>query len=103
MIYNFLSLTFNRRFCLQINFSEKGYIFSLTFLFNALNWLEREVYDMFGIFFINHKNLKRILTDYGFNAYPLRKDFPCSGFFELNYSSSYYKLRKFKMFSSFLH
>ncbi len=59
---------------------------SLCSLYNSANWLEREVFDFFGIFFIDHPDLRRILTDYGFNGYPLRKNFPLSGFLEVKYS-----------------
>ena len=55
-------------------------------IYKAANWLEREIWDMFGIFFVNHKDLRRILTDYGFEGYPLRKDFPLSGFLEVYYN-----------------
>lgn len=58
---------------------------SLTSLFKSSDWLEREIWDMFGIFFFDHPNLRRILTDYGFTGFPLRKDFPLSGYTELRY------------------
>jgi len=61
---------------------------SLTFLFPGLNWQEREVWDMFGITFLNHPDLRRILTDYGFLGHPLRKDFPVSGFVEVYFDET---------------
>lgn len=65
---------------------DELFINSLCLLYNSANWLEREVFDFFGIFFIDHPDLRRILTDYGFNGYPLRKNFPLSGFLEVKYS-----------------
>jgi len=56
--------------------------------YNSANWLEREVWDMFGIYFVNHPSLRRILTDYGFEGYPLRKDFPLTGYFEVRYDDT---------------
>jgi len=61
-------------------------------LFLASNWFEREVWDLFGIFFSDHSRLRRILTDYGFIGYPLRKDFPCVGFYEVRYSENLQKI-----------
>jgi len=65
---------------------EYNKVKSLTLLYSSVNWLEREVWDMFGIFFENHIDLRRILTDYGFLGYPLRKDFPLLGFVEIKYN-----------------
>ena len=62
---------------------------SSTHLFKAADWYEREVWDMYGIFFKNHKDLRRILTDYGFEGFPMRKDFPQSGYVELRYDNDY--------------
>ena len=63
-------------------------MFSVTNVFSAAGWFESEIWDMFGVFFKNHSNLKRILTDYGFQGYPLRKDFPLSGFIEMRYNET---------------
>ena len=65
---------------------------SIHSLYLSSNWLEREAWDLFGIFFYNHSRLRRILTDYGFVGYPLRKDFPCAGFYEVRYSESLQKV-----------
>jgi NADH-quinone oxidoreductase subunit C len=67
-------------------------ISSVSGIFLSAGWFERETWDMFGIFFTEHSRLRRILTDYGFNGYPLRKDFPCVGFFELRYSEESQKV-----------
>ena len=86
LIYLFLSLEHNTRIKLLIKFELNSVINSLTKIFPAANWMEREVFDMYGIKFKNHPDLRRILTDYGFKGHPLRKDFPLTGFNEVRYS-----------------
>lgn len=86
IIYNLLSLKYNNRLKIKININELESIESIINIYKSANWLEREAWDMFGIFFFNHKDLRRILTDYGFEGYPLRKDFPLSGFSEIYYN-----------------
>ena len=76
----------NLRIKILINFSSEEKIPSMTKLYPSANWMEREVFDMYGIKFKNHPDLRRILTDYGFDGYPLRKDFPLTGFNEVRYS-----------------
>ena len=88
IVYDLLSIRYNTRIRIKIFTYELGSIFSSTNIFSAAGWFESEVWDMFGIFFKNHINLKRILTDYGFNGYPLRKDFPLSGFIEMRYNET---------------
>lgn len=85
VIYNFLSLKFGVRIKLKIKTSELKPVPSISSIFCSANWLEREVWDMYGIFFSNHNDLRRILTDYGFEGYPFRKDFPQVGFIEVRY------------------
>lgn len=88
VIYNLLSIRFNSRLKVKIQINELQQIDSIINIYKAANWCEREIWDMFGIFFINHPDLRRILTDYGFEGYPLRKDFPLSGFLEVFYNES---------------
>ena len=88
MVYIFLSITNNSRLLVKFRVNENDTIDSLTALFPAANWYEREIWDLFGISFKNHPDLRRILTDYGFNGYPLRKDFPLSGNVEVRYDFS---------------
>ena len=86
LIYLFLSHEHNQRIKLSINFATNKVINSITKIFPSANWMEREVFDMYGIKFKNHPDLRRILTDYGFKGHPLRKDFPLTGFNEVRYS-----------------
>jgi NADH-quinone oxidoreductase subunit C len=86
LIYLFLSHENNLRIKISINFDMTKQIPSITKIFPSANWMEREVFDMYGIKFKNHPDLRRILTDYNFKGHPLRKDFPLTGFNEVRYS-----------------
>ena len=86
LVYLFLSHEFNQRIILKYSISENEIIQSLTSIYPAANWMEREVFDMYGVSFKDHPDLRRILTDYGFDGHPLRKDFPLTGFNEVRYS-----------------
>ena len=88
VVYNLLSLHHNSRLRIKTSVDEITPVDSLVSLYNSANWWERETCDMFGIFFANHPDLRRILTDYGFEGHPLRKDFPLSGFVEVRYDDS---------------
>ena len=85
VVYNLLSLTKNRRVRLKVEIDEDTPLPSLSDLYPPANWFEREVYDMYGVLFDNHPDLRRILTDYGFEGYPQRKDFPLTGYTEVRY------------------
>ena len=86
IVYLFLSHEFNHRLILSYTINENELISSLTSIFPSANWMEREIFDMYGIKFIDHPDLRRILTDYNFKGHPLRKDFPLTGFNEVRYS-----------------
>lgn len=89
LIYNFISHFYNIRYRISLNIRELHPIESINSFFECAKWQEREIWDMFGISFKNHPDLRRILNDYGFRNYPLRKDFPLSGFSELIYTDIY--------------
>lgn len=82
------SLRYNTRMCVVVKVNEVFPLPSTTSLYRSANWLEREVWDLYGIFFDSHPDLRRILTDYGFSGHPLRKDFPLTGFVEVYYNDS---------------
>ena len=86
VIYLLLSHENNLRIIINLNINEKEVIPSITKIFPSANWMEREIFDMYGISFKDHPDLRRILTDYGFKGYPLRKDFPLTGHYEVRYS-----------------
>jgi len=88
VVYDLLSLTFNSRLRIKVFLNETTPIYSLTSIYINANWWEREIWDMFGIFFNQHPDLRRILTDYGFEGNPMRKDFPLYGFIELRYDEN---------------
>jgi NADH-quinone oxidoreductase subunit C len=92
VVYLFLSHENNFRISLKINIDEHEIVPTLTNIFPSANWQEREVFDMFGIKFADHPDLRRILTDYEFEGYPLRKDFPLTGYKEVRYSAEYQKV-----------
>uniref|UniRef100_A0A6J0UAU7 NADH dehydrogenase [ubiquinone] iron-sulfur protein 3, mitochondrial n=1 Tax=Pogona vitticeps TaxID=103695 RepID=A0A6J0UAU7_9SAUR len=85
IVYNLLSLHYNSRIRLKTYTDELTPIDSAVSVHQAANWYEREMWDMFGVFFANHPDLRRILTDYGFEGHPFRKDFPLSGYVEVRY------------------
>ena len=86
IVYLLLSHENNQRVIININIDEKTTVPSITKIFSSANWMEREVFDMYGISFQDHPDLRRILTDYGFTGYPLRKDFPLTGHTQVRYS-----------------
>jgi len=85
VVYHLLSYRHNQRVRLQVVTSEEDPVPSVVKLFSSADWYERETWDMFGITFSDHPDLRRLLTDYGFDGHPLRKDFPLSGFVEVRY------------------
>ena len=92
VVYLFLSHEFNQRIVLSYLINENEVIPSLTSIYPAANWMEREVFDMYGVKFKDHPDLRRILTDYGFEGHPLRKDFPLTGHTEVRYSEDQKKV-----------
>ncbi len=85
IVYNLLSVRHNSRIRVKTYADDATPIASITSLYDGANWYEREVYDLFGVFFVGHPDLRRIMTDYGFDGHPLRKDFPLTGYTEIRY------------------
>ena len=85
VVYCLLSLTLNQRIRVKTQTNTSSAVPSVTGVFNAANWWEREAWDLFGIYFSDHPDLRRILSDYGFDGHPLRKDFPLTGYVEVRY------------------
>ncbi len=85
VVYNLLSLRLNQRIRVKVKVDEEGVVPSATAVYNAANWFEREAWDLYGILFADHPDLRRLLTDYGFEGHPLRKDFPLTGYVEMRY------------------
>lgn len=85
LTYNLFSQASNSRILLSIFTKENEFVSSLIGIFKASNWAEREIWDLYGIRFLNHTDLRRLLTDYGFKGFPFRKDFPLTGYIELRY------------------
>ncbi|MBX3509531.1 NADH-quinone oxidoreductase subunit C [Parvibaculum sp.] len=85
VVYHLLSMYQNQRIRVSVTTSEDAAVPSVVSVFPAANWYERETFDMYGVLFSDHPDLRRILTDYGFNGYPLRKDFPLTGYVEVRY------------------
>ncbi len=85
VVYHLLSMTKNRRVRVKVQVDEDTAVPSVVDIFPAADWFEREAFDMYGIFFSGHPDLRRLLTDYGFHGHPLRKDFPMTGYVEVRY------------------
>ena len=85
VVYHLLSVGNNLRIRLKVSIDGEGSVPSITTLYNTAGWFEREVWDLYGIYFTDHPDLRRLLTDYGFEGHPLRKDFPLTGYVELRY------------------
>jgi len=85
VVYNLLSIKYNNRLRVKINVAEGELVATATSIFSAAGWYEREVWDMYGVYFSGHADLRRILTDYGFDGHPQRKDFPLTGYVEVRY------------------
>jgi NADH-quinone oxidoreductase subunit C len=106
VVYNLLSLKHNLRIRLKVSTDEESPVPSAAAVYSAASWFEREAWDLFGIYFADHPDLRRLLTDYGFEGHPLRKDFPLTGYVELRYDEDqkrvvYEKVRLKQEFRSF--
>jgi len=106
VVYNLLSLKLNQRIRVKVAADEESLVPSISGVYSAAGWFEREAWDLFGIFFADHADLRRILTDYGFEGHPMRKDFPLTGYVELRYDEEqkrvvYEKVKLTQDFRSF--
>ena len=88
IVYNLLSMRFNQRVRIKVRATEDDLVPSIVRVFSSANWYEREVWDLYGVMFSDHPDLRRILTDYGFEGHPLRKDFPLTGHVEVRYDEA---------------
>lgn len=88
VVYNLLSLKYNNRMRVKVAAGEEDLVPTVTQVFSAAGWYEREVWDMYGVYFSGHPDLRRILTDYGFDGHPQRKDFPLTGYVEVRYDET---------------
>ena len=88
IVYHLLSLSLNQRIRVKLSVKDGDMVPSIVSIFEAANWHEREVWDLYGVIFSDHPDLRRILTDYGFEGHPLRKDFPLSGFTQVRYDDA---------------
>ena len=88
VVYQLLSVDWNQRISIKVCTDEITPVDSVTDLYSSAGWFEREVWDMYGIHFVNHPDLRRILTDYGFEGHPLRKDYPLTGYSEVRYDDT---------------
>ncbi|MDQ6958207.1 MAG: NADH-quinone oxidoreductase subunit C [Mariprofundaceae bacterium] len=91
VVYHLLSVAKNKRIRLKIPLNERDLVESVTEVWPTANWFEREAFDMYGILFVNHPDLRRLLTDYGFEGHPLRKDFPLTGRVELFFDDAQWR------------
>ena len=88
IVYHFLSMTLNHRIRLSVDLKDGEVVQSIVAIHSSANWFEREVFDMYGVYFSGHPDLRRLLTDYGFSGHPLRKDFPTTGYLEVRYDET---------------
>ena len=88
VVYNLLSLKHNQRIRLKVSTDEETPVPSVTSIYSAAGWFERETWDLYGVYFADHPDLRRLLTDYGFEGHPMRKDFPLTGYVELRYDET---------------
>jgi NADH-quinone oxidoreductase subunit C len=93
VVYHLLSPRLNRRIRIKLTTDEETPVASATEVYPGADWFEREIYDLFGVLFVGHPDLRRILTDYGFDGHPLRKDFPMTGFVEVRYDDQEKRVR----------